>query len=85
MFIFYRTFCPLNFTDWPWGIQTCSFMFGSWTYSSKFIDIDINSIEIGHSNFINPQVPGPAAVGPAAQETVISKFTIEIIVAFYSN
>ena len=35
----HRTFCPINFGEWPWGQQNCSLTFGSWTYHQGNVDI----------------------------------------------
>ena len=33
------TYCGLDFTYWPWDIQTCVVTFGSWTRSGWELDI----------------------------------------------
>ena len=27
-----QTFCKVNYDNWPWGEQNCTFKVGSWTY-----------------------------------------------------
>ena len=57
-----RTFCPINFAEWPWGQQSCNLTFGSWTYHQGSLDIipyESSSIEkeaIEIKRFVNPRV-----------------------------
>ena len=58
----HRTFCPINFAEWPWGQQNCNLTFGSWTYHQGNVDIvpyesssfDMEAIDTKY--FVNPRV-----------------------------
>lgn len=51
-----RTFCPVDFDSWPWGLQTCTLIFGSWTYNMDLVDIQPSEDPINHAYFKNPLV-----------------------------
>lgn len=34
-----QTHCAVNYENWPWGDQNCTFKVGSWTYDMENIDI----------------------------------------------
>ena len=36
---FIKTYCSVNYENWPWGIQNCTFKAGSWTYDMEKLDI----------------------------------------------
>jgi len=57
----HRTFCAIDSSNWPWGEQNCSLVFGSWTYSENAINLlpyDEPSMggAIDYKHFINPRV-----------------------------
>jgi len=59
--VIHRTFCEIDGSNWPWGHQNCSLIFGSWTYSDKSINLlvyDEPSMggAIDFKYFINPRV-----------------------------
>ena len=35
----FQTYCAVNYENWPWGDQNCTFKAGSWTYDMENIDI----------------------------------------------
>merc|ERR1711894_584275 len=34
-----QTHCDVNYANWPWGEQNCTFTAGSWTYDMEQVDI----------------------------------------------
>jgi hypothetical protein len=61
--VIHRTFCPIDFANWPWGEQNCTLIFGSWTYHEN--DLDLQPLTEGGSSqlepldtkdFVNPRV-----------------------------
>ena len=39
MFYPFQTHCDVNYANWPWGEQNCTFTAGSWTYDMTQLDI----------------------------------------------
>ena len=37
--ISFQTHCDVNYANWPWGEQNCTFTAGSWTYDMEQVDI----------------------------------------------
>ena len=35
----FQTACKVNYDNWPWGEQNCTFTAGSWTYDMDNIDL----------------------------------------------
>jgi hypothetical protein len=35
----FQTQCDVDFANWPWGEQNCTYTAGSWTYDMKQVDI----------------------------------------------
>jgi hypothetical protein len=59
--VVHRTFCEIDGSNWPWGQQNCSLIFGSWTYSDKSINlVEYSEPSMGGAidskYFINPRV-----------------------------
>ena len=46
-----QTHCNVNYQNWPWGNQNCTFKAGSWTYEMKELDIQPY---VGSSNTATP-------------------------------
>jgi len=36
---FIKTYCSVNYENWPWGIQNCTFKAGSWTFDKLKLDL----------------------------------------------
>ena len=35
----FQTHCNVDYANWPWGEQNCTFTAGSWTYDMTQVDI----------------------------------------------
>ncbi len=55
-----RSFCAIDFGQWPWGEQNCTLIFGSWTYHEGLLDLQPlplkgeSAVDLTH--FVNPRV-----------------------------
>ena len=60
--VIHRTFCPIDFANWPWGEQNCTLIFGSWTYHESLLDLQPLKDDSSHMDaidtkeFVNPRV-----------------------------
>lgn len=60
--VIHRTFCPIDFSSWPWGEQNCTLIFGSWTYHENVLDLQPLKDDSSHmepldvKEFVNPRV-----------------------------
>ena len=37
--LFLQTHCDVNYVNWPWGEQNCTYIAGSWTFDMEQVDI----------------------------------------------
>ena len=35
---YWQTHCDVNYQNWPWGMQNCTYTSGSWTYPKEDLD-----------------------------------------------
>jgi hypothetical protein len=47
----FKTACDVNYDNWPWGVQNCTFKVGSWVHS--LIDMDVKPV-ISRSKILFP-------------------------------
>ena len=51
-----QTHCGVNYDNWPWGEQNCTFTDGSWTHEIENIDIQPN-VGFGEGDFPKQENP----------------------------
>lgn len=49
----FQSFCELDMRHWPFDIQICTLLIGSWTYNGNQIDLILNNDETDISNDLN--------------------------------
>ena len=51
-----QTHCGVNYDNWPWGEQNCTFTAGSWTHDIENINIQPN-VGFGEGDFPKQENP----------------------------
>ncbi|CAO1319692.1 unnamed protein product [Diamesa serratosioi] len=52
----FETFCSFDFKYWPFDVQTCSIVIGSWTYSGYQIDLTMDEpIPVDSTNYVTSE------------------------------